>query len=324
MKLFLTGAAGFIGRSVTKRLLKYNNRVTTLLLPGEPEPAVEGSQVVRGDITKPDTLKGIMKSHDAVIHIAGVAGFQTWDACIAVNRDGTRHVAEEAVRSGIKRFVHMSSVSVYGSIPDTPIDESFPFKKIGDPYGDTKIDAENILNRFVSRGDLDLTVIRPTVVYGEGDDKFLPTLVQKIHEGKFRYIGNGKNSVDLIHVDDLSRFVWMVIHEPRSIGKIYNLTNPINPSWRGMVTEIATELGRPVPNGCFPYRLAYATALAMEKISKLTGNPPQLSRYAVRLVGRQYHYLTTRMQEDMEFTPEIPLMDGIRNCLSSGGLEYSR
>jgi len=317
MNVFVTGASGFIGQSIVKKLLQGGYSVTALLLPQEPQSLAAGTTIVRGDVTRPETLAGKIKGTDAIIHLAGVVGFQTWKNCLAINRDGTANIAREAMSSGVRRFIHMSSVSVYGRTPHVPIREDFPLKKIGDPYGDTKIDGENILREPEGQGKLDLTIIRPTVVYGPGESKFLPTLLDNLRGGKFRIIGDGEQPVDLIHIDDLAAFVLRVIQEPRTIGRTYNMTNLNNPSWNEMVKMLCSELGIPAPRKHIPYKTAYRVARISEAISGLTGKPPRLSRYSVRLVGRPYHYLVDAARQELDFTPSIDLMTGLRECLTT-------
>jgi nucleoside-diphosphate-sugar epimerase len=315
MNAFVTGASGFIGQAIVRKLLQGGHSVVALLLPQEPESLAAGTTVVRGDVTRPVTLSGTMKGSDAVIHLAGAVGFQTWKNCLATNRDGTANVVHEAVSSGIRRFIHMSSVSVYGRTPDVLIREDFPLKKIGDPYGDTKIDAENILREVERQGTLDLTVIRPTVVYGPGDNKFVPVLLRNLLSGKFRVIGDGEQTVDLIHVDDLAAFVLRVLEGPRTIGRTYNMTNLGNPSWNEMVKQLSAELDVPAPRRHISYRTAYRLAGVLEAISAVTGKPPRLNRYSVRVVGRPYHYLIDAARQDLGFTPSIDLMNGLKECV---------
>ncbi|MBW1893325.1 MAG: NAD(P)-dependent oxidoreductase, partial [Deltaproteobacteria bacterium] len=212
MKIFITGGTGFLGKTIVKKLLADGHNVTCLLLPDDDSSSVTGAEIIRGDITRPDTLTHKTAGHDAIVHLAGAVGYgQTWDNCNRLNRDGTSNIAEEAVRSGARRFIHMSSVSVYGRVSGTPIPEDFPVTKIKDPYGDTKIDAENILKKYVKNGDLDLTVIRPTMIYGPGDTLFLPKVIENIKGGKARIIGKGDNRVDCIHISDVADFVSMII-----------------------------------------------------------------------------------------------------------------
>ena len=306
MNIFITGATGFIGKALVNRLLEDNHKVTSLLLPGDQTLPSEGSAILRGDITDPESLAGKIRGHDVVVHLAGAVGYsQKWKTCIALNRQGTHNVVSETIRTGVRRFVHMSSVSVYGRVPEVPIDEDFPLKKIGDPYGDTKIAAEQILRLHESRREIDLTVIRPTVIYGPGDTLFLPRLIENLKGEYPRIIGNGRNTVDLIHVTDVAEFVSLVIRTPGSVGKTYNLTHPGNPTWKALLTAVASVLGVRAPEKRLPYRLAMVVAIWLELVTLVTGKPPRLTRYAVRNVGRQYRYLTDRMQHEFGFTPAI-------------------
>jgi nucleoside-diphosphate-sugar epimerase len=317
MRIFMTGASGFIGQVIVRHLLNERHSVVALMLPQEPERLAGGASIVRGDVTRAETLSGAMKNVDAVIHAAGSVGFQTWQNCIAINRDGTRNVVREAVHSGVRRFIHLSSVSVYGRTPDMPIREDSPLKKIGDPYGDTKIDAECILQEHARQGNLDLTIIRPTVVYGPGDNKFLPTLLANLQGGAFRIIGNGNQAVDLVHVDDLAALVLRVLNEPRTAGKAYNVTNPGNPSWNDMIRMVSSELGMPMPQRHLSFRTAYRLAGIMEWFSRLSRKAPRLNRYTIRVVGRSYHYLTDAAQRDLGFAPSIDLLDGLKECMKT-------
>jgi len=314
MKIYMTGATGFIGKKIVRKLRDEEHDVIALLLPDEAHDFPDVT-IVRGDITRPESLEGTMCECDTVVHLAGAVGYGLkMRESKKINKEGTYNVAREAVRSGIRRFIHFSSVSVYGRVPDVAITEEFPLTKIGDPYGDTKIDAEHVLNGFVRDGFLDLTIIRPTVIYGPGDDKFLPKLIENIRSGRARIIGKGDNSVDLIHVSDVADCVSFLLREERTIGKIYNVTNRNNPTWKELLELIATEMGLPVPDKHIPYTLAFLVAGVMECVSFFSKKAPRLTRYAVRVVGRQYHYLTNRLQED-GFTPVMDLREGIRRCV---------
>jgi len=315
MKVFITGGSGFIGKAVLKNLLSQKHTVTAFLLPKEPSELVPGTSVARGDLTDPESIQGILDGHDAVIHLAGLVGFQSWKDCILINQQGTRNIVEETKKAGVKRFIHMSSVSVYGRVPDVEIDEDFPYKKIRDPYGDTKIEGEKLVRKLMEDGDTHVTIIRPTAVYGPGDKKFLPKLVENLRSGKFKMIGSGEHSVDLVHVQDVADFVVHLLENERSYGRVYNIANPDNPSWNEFLKMATTELDIPVPEGHLPYHLAFLAAYVMEVISKISSKSPRLSRYAVRLVGRQYHYNIHRMKEELGFIPSVKLLEGMRDCI---------
>jgi len=316
MRIYITGASGFLGKALVPLLLDQQHDVTMLLLPGEPPPSWDGVNIVRGDITDPASLSGTLRGHDALIHLAGIVGYgQRWDTCIRVNVLGTKNLVRAAISSGVRRFIHLSSVSVYGRVAEQDINEEFPFKKINDPYGDTKIDAEDILWDHSHQGDIDLTILRPTVIYGPGDDKFLPRLMDNLRGRRSPMIGSGKNRVDLIHVSDISQLITTVLATPASIGQAYNVTNPDNPNWQNFMGIVSTAMKQPAPTRKLPYSLALIVAGAMELWAKITGQDPKFTRYAVTVIGRHYHYNTDKMTKVLGFSPSIKLEEGITQCV---------
>jgi nucleoside-diphosphate-sugar epimerase len=311
-RIIITGASGFIGKAVVERLLNDDYRLSLLYLPGEPTEEVANLNIIRGDITLSDTLTGKLREHDTLVHVAGSVGFQTWKACRSVNIEGTRNILTEAAQAGIRRVIHMSSVSVYGRVPDTAITEDQPFKKIGDPYGDTKIEAEYLVRQIAKENGMDYTILRPTAVYGKGDKKFLPTLIQNLESGKFKMMGDGKHSVDLVNVIDVAEAVSLVLEKEISIGQTYHIANQENPTWNEFLQAVAEELNLSYHSRHIPFWLAYRVAGLMEAIARITGKPPRLSRYAVRLVGRQYHYVIDKAIDELGFAPSVKLLEGIR------------
>jgi nucleoside-diphosphate-sugar epimerase len=222
---------------------------------------------------------------------------------------------KKAVNAGVIRLIHMSSVSVYGREPDISITEQHPLKKIRDPYGDTKIQAEQMVRRYAEKNRIDLTVLRPTAVYGEGDNKFLPQLIENLQSGKFRMMGDGKHSVDLVNVADVAEAVYLALLRPESTGQTYNIANEKNPSWNQFLKAVSEELEIPFTKRYISYKLAFRVAALMEFLSVFTPRSPRLSRYAVRLVGRQYIYSIAKARKELGFEPSIDLITGIRECI---------
>lgn len=314
-RIFITGASGFIGKAVVERLLRDDHQLSLLYLPEEPAEKFSDLNIIRGEITRADTLTGKLSGHDTLIHIAGSVGYQTWKNCRLVNIEGTRNILTEAADSGIRRVIHMSSVSVYGRVPDIAITEEQPFKKIGDPYGDTKIEVEYLVRQIAEENGIEYTILRPTAVYGRGDKKFLPKLMENLRSGKFKMMGDGNHSVDLVNVIDVAESVSLVLENDISIGQTYNIANQQNPTWNEFLQVVAEDLNIPPNNSYISYKLAYRIAALMEGISKITGKPPRLSRYAVRLVGRQYDYVIDKARNELGFNPSVELLDGIRTCI---------
>jgi 2-alkyl-3-oxoalkanoate reductase len=314
MRIFVTGASGFIGRNATRRLAADGHRVTALLMPEERDP-FSGVDIARCDLAEAAPDARLLEGHDAVLHLAGAVGFQTWKACRRVNVEGTRHIAQAAIAAGVGRFVHMSSVSVYGRVPEAPLTEESPLRAIGDPYGDTKIEAERILRELEAAGRLRLTVLRPTVVYGRRDRKFALNLIGLVRGGRATLPGDGRNRVDLVHVDDLTELVSAVLRSPATIGRTYNVAHPDNPTLDELVRELARLMDVPLRVRYVPFPLAFAAASLAELAAALTGKEPRLNRYSVRVIGRNYDYVVDRMLGELGFRPRVGLFEGFRDVL---------
>jgi nucleoside-diphosphate-sugar epimerase len=287
------------------------------LQPHENDP-FSGVDVVRGDLVAGDSLTGQVEGHDAIVHLAGAVGFQTWRTCRRVNVEGTRHIAQAAVEAGVNRFVHMSSVSVYGRVPNVPITEQSPLRAIGDPYGDTKIEAERLLRELEAAAKLKLTVLRPTVVYGRHDRKFALNLIDLVSSGKVTLPGDGKNRVDLIHVDDLAELVSAVLRLPSTVGRTYNVTHPDNPTLHELVCELGRLKNVEPRVRYMPFPIAFSAAFLAEQAARYTGKEPRLNRYSVRVIGRNYNYVVDRMVRELGFLPRISLFEGIKDVLEHG------
>jgi nucleoside-diphosphate-sugar epimerase len=247
--------------------------------------------------------------------MAGAVGYQSWRNCLSINVDGTRNIMRRAVKAGVIRFIYMSSVSVYGRIPDIPVSEDQPFKKIRDPYGDTKIEAEQLVWDYAEKNRIDLTVLRPTAVYGDGDNKFLPKLAENLRSGKFRMMGDGSHPVDLVNVKDVAESVYLSLLRPESIGQVYNIANEKNPSWNEFLKAVCNELNIPYHERYISYKLALRLAAIMEFLSAFSRKSPRLNRYTVRLIGRPYHYSIEKAREELGFEPSMGLIDGIKECI---------
>ena len=177
-------------------------------------------------------------------------------------------------------------------------------------------DLDGIL-AAVDENKIDLTIMRPTTVYGDGEYDFLPTLVKNLKRGLFRMIGDGRHTVDLVHVRDVAEVVYLALQNDESIGQTYNIANFNNPSWIRLLKTVSGELGLPFRERYISYKLGFRMAVLMEFFSKFSGRPPRLSRHTVRMTGRQYRYSIKKAESELGYAPSIELLEGIRQCLKS-------
>src|SRR5579864_4455606 len=210
MRIFLTGGSGFIGSRLAPLAVQNGHAVTVVTAVNNPSErarcdalAKAGIQVVVASLEDSAALARELQGHDVVIHLAAAqheAGapesyFQQ------VNVEGTRRLLDLAAKAGVGRFVHGSTIGVYGSAAAGSLDEQSPLAP-DNPYGRTKAAAEQVVRQFES--PLEWAIVRISETYGPGDMRLLK-LFRGIRKGRFPILGNGENLHQLIYVDDLSR-----------------------------------------------------------------------------------------------------------------------
>ena len=219
-KLLITGAAGFIGGDLFKRLHEYGLDVTgTVLYPAEADEMNNlGYRTTVLDLASEEVWDDLLKGVDIVFNLAAL--FQevenSEEMYHKVNVDGTLKLVETANRVGVKRFVHCSTVGVHGHVKQIPCTEQTPFNPM-DEYHRTKLDGELVVLDYaktLGEDGMIVTVNRPAMVYGPGDVRMMK-LFQTIAKGSFKMIGSGKVLAHLGHIaDQTDSFLWGAV-QPR-------------------------------------------------------------------------------------------------------------
>ena len=225
MTALVTGAAGFVGLSLVRRLRDDGERVRALALPGDrrlPELRALDVEVVEADVTDAAAIAPHFAGVERVFHVAAlVHGWHPWERYRAVNVGGTQAVARAARAAGARRLVHISTSDVFG-IPrhGEIIDESHPFDYWREPYPDTKIEAEQWLWEFHRESGLPISVIYPGWVYGPGDEALFPGFAQAIRDGLLVF-WQRDTKLAWAHVDNLADAIVMVGRDPAAVGQGY-------------------------------------------------------------------------------------------------------
>jgi uncharacterized protein YbjT (DUF2867 family) len=196
--LAVTGGTGFVGRILIAIAVAYGWQVRALAR--RPQPDQEGVVWVAGALDRPEALAELVAGADAVIHLAGVVNAATRDDFTVANVDGTRATLNAATAAGVKRFIHVSSLSAREPQLSN--------------YGQSKAASEDI----VAASALDWTVVRPPWVYGPGDSDSLD-LFKAAQRGVVPLPPPGRISV--IHVSDLARLLLALIDDVGSFGTVY-------------------------------------------------------------------------------------------------------
>jgi len=209
-KYLVTGGAGFLGINLIRYLLGKGYDVTSLdIVEFEYPDCKDRIRIITGDIREKNKVVEAIRGADIVIHCAAALPLYKREDIFSTDIDGTRNVIEEAHRQGVERFIQISSTAVYG-IPDHhPLLEEDTLNGVG-PYGEAKIEAENICKEYRNKG-MHVPIIRPKSFIGpERLGVFALFYDWAMNGCDFPMIGSGNNRYQLLDVEDLCEFIYIV------------------------------------------------------------------------------------------------------------------
>jgi len=215
-RVLLTGATGFIGCRVAEILALRDGWHVRAVIHNPANASRLARlpvELIHGDLQNETTLREIMTGCDAVVHCAVGTAWGQRQEVFKVTVDGTRKLAEAALAAGVKRFVHLSTISVYGndSAMTGAIDETTPVKPAsGSEYGESKAAAERAVQELVRRG-LPGVIFRPARVFGPFSRIFIERPLAAIAEGRFRWIGDPHVPADMVYVDSVVHAIGLAL-----------------------------------------------------------------------------------------------------------------
>lgn len=317
--ILVTGGNGFVGRHLVAALLARGDRVRVLALPGEDASGLEqrGVAVCRGDVRDAGSLTDPARGADAVLHLAAM--MDAWRPLRdyrAVNVTGTENVARAALAAGVRRFVHMSSSSVYGMGHGRPVDESFPLAPFRDPYPVTKAEGDLAVQRLIGTEGLPAVIIRPDQIFGPGDRLHFGAMADRLRAGRGILVGTGENFMPFVYVDDVVRGLLLGLDHDAAPGRAYNITNDQPLTQRQMLTAIAEQTGASPAARRVPYRALYAAGYLAERLASLApralpGARPPVTRLGVAFFGTDNRYAIGRARSELGYRPAVGLRDGV-------------
>ena len=299
--ILVTGATGFVGRRVVERLASNRENVRALSRGGGATMLPWGVKIAVGDVLDPKSLTSAMQGVDAVVHLVAVireVGDRTFQR---VNYEGTKNVIEAATKAGVDRVVFVSTV---GSTSDPDV-----------PYLYSRWMAE----QEIARSDLDYTVVRFTIGFGEGDE-FVNRLAALVKMSPLApVIGDGKSEFQPISVDDVGRCVVESIERHDLEGKTVDIGGPDYFTYDELIDLVAETLEVKVKKIHVPIGVMTPAATVMESLSP---NPPitreQLKMIAVGentsldSVEQQFSFRPLPVRGNIDYIKKISIGDAMR------------
>jgi nucleoside-diphosphate-sugar epimerase len=327
MKVLVTGATGFIGSHIVDHLLAQGDSVRALVRPARAErtPLLERERLVwsYGDLVDPTSLQSATDGIEVVYHAAALLTAHSDELMRLVNVTGVKNLLEACVQNRVERLVFVSSVAAYAPMRDLVVSEQAPLGGWG-PYGRSKAEAEALIRSYADSFRLAYSIVRPCVVYGEGDhNNFTPRLLRLLRRAVIPVLNGDDPHMITVHAADIAQAIILAGTHPKALGQAYNVTGGAPTSLRelaGIYAELTGERKRllPIP------RLGVRTALlARWLLANLRHR--RWEQVAERFRAREYQrsfflrshqYDISKARGELGYEPGINLREGLRRTLA--------
>jgi nucleoside-diphosphate-sugar epimerase/2-polyprenyl-3-methyl-5-hydroxy-6-metoxy-1,4-benzoquinol methylase len=317
MNVLITGGTGFIGSRLALACVARGENVCVFAQKNTPPERQNcrhleqnGITIVEGSVTDPGAIARACDGVDVIYHLAAaqheanVPDKHYYD----VNVQGTRNMLEAAVEKGATRFVHGSSIGVYGISNNGPVRDDSPLEP-DNIYGITKLEGEKVARQFFDK--LPIVIVRISETYGPGDRRLLK-LFDGIHKGRFFHIGDGRNLHHLVYIDDLIEGLRLAATEEAAVGNTFVLAGPQAVTTKEMIQCICRAANVNMPRLRIPLWPLMTTAVVMEGVMRPLGIQPPLHRRRMNFFVKSFQFSCDNARQLLGYGPTVSVDEGIR------------
>jgi nucleoside-diphosphate-sugar epimerase len=324
MKIFVTGASGFVGGAFV-RGARERHALVAMSRSGTSDAKIAGLGAIPVRCTLEDVAAAHMSGCDAVVHCAAhVEEWGPWTEYWRANVEGTRHLLGEAEKAGVRRFVHIGTEAALLHGQDLiDADETYPLALDSPfPYSRTKAFAEKAV-REANRpaGGFETIVVRPRFVWGPGDETLLPILRRMAQQRRFVWIDGGRHKTSTTYIGNLTHAMELALTNGRS-GEAYFVLDGGGPvTFRAFLPKLAEAAGFALKGGEAPGWLIRATAFLAEKTWRtlpLSGAPP-LTRFGANILSRECILSDAKARSEMHYVPPFTREQGLEALAAAYG-----
>ncbi|MDQ2179814.1 NAD-dependent epimerase/dehydratase family protein [Marinifilum sp. D714] len=308
----LIGASGFVGTRLTSIIkedfeLKIFDKQVSHFYP---------ELVTIGDVRNQDQLDAGLEGQDTVVLLAAEHRDDVSPTSLYydVNVQGTKNVLEAMDRNGVKNIVFTSSVAVYGLNKKNPNEEhpADPFNH----YGKSKWQAEEVLREWYEKDpeNRSLTIVRPTVIFGERNRGNVFNLLKQIASGKFLMVGKGTNFKSMAYVGNIVAFLKYHLENVKPGYQVYNYIDKPDLCMNDLVTQVEKSLDKKIPSTHFPYWLGMLGGFGFDLLSSITRKKFTVSSVRVKKFCATTQFDATAAHSS-GFKAPYSLAEGLHNTL---------
>ena len=312
-RVLVTGAGGFIGSHLAADQHSRGRRVVALDLDPSRVAHLEQPgrfEIVQGDFTDPAVARRALNGVDTVFHLAAAhLGTRASEADHwRVNVEGVRGLADAAREAGVRRFVHCSTVGVYGRVQDPPADENSPCRP-DLAYERTKLAGEAVVEAAIRDRGLPAVILRPVWVYGPGCPR-TEKLFRLVRKGRFPVTKAGDALRHCIYIRDMVEAFDRAAEAPAALGEVIIVGDDVATTVRSLVDEIAALVGSRPPRS-LPLPVLRLAAVLGELIYRSLGKEPPISRRSIKFYTNSTAFDIAKARRVLGWNPRYDLATGL-------------
>ncbi len=315
MKIAIIGGSGFVGTKLIDAL-SAQSEVSIVNIdkqPSEAHPAV----TVLGNVLNPDSLSNPLIGADTVVLLAAEHRDDVSPTSLYydVNVKGMQNTLEAMKQQGVKRLIFTSSVAIYGLDKDNP-NESFPAEPFNH-YGKSKWEAEVVLQQWAQdHPDWSIGIVRPTVIFGEGNRGNVFNLLNQIASGKFMLIGKGNNEKSMSYIGNIVAFLQFLISQNTAGVNVYNYVDKPDFTTKDLVHHTGKILDKRIPTLRIPYWLGMLGGYGFDVLAFISRKKLSISSVRVKKFCAVTQYDSTKAMSS-GFQPPYSMQEGLRRTLAA-------
>ena len=328
MRVTITGANGFMGLHLVKDQLARGSKVQAVdvsvsrLQELGRNPLLE---IMRADIRDEERMCGAVAGSDIVFHLASahlsvaLPEEEYWK----INHQGSLMFVKLCHRSGVRRFVHCSSVGVHGAIKNPPANEDSECAP-DLVYERSKLEGERAIRQYAHENGYPVVIVRPVWVYGPGCPR-TAKLLRAIKKGRVFFVGRGPAHRHCIYVSDMTEAFHLCAEHPNAPGKVFIVGDHAAVPVRELIGVMASAIGAPVPWLSLPLSVVRPLCILAQRAFTALGKEPPLSERSIKFFTNNTSFDTSRASREIGFVPKVSLEEGMRlTCAAMGMAEPPR
>ncbi|PEL13603.1 NAD(P)-dependent oxidoreductase [Bacillus sp. AFS017336] len=317
MKVFISGATGFLGKHTTKRLSEMGYSVIAY---GRNEEAAKffinmsNVKFIKGDLNNSVLLNENIKNVDYVIHCAALAApFGDYSEFEKTNVEGTKNIVNAALLANLKKFVNISTPSVYFTNESRKnVKESDPLPtKHSNYYAKTKHLADLIIEDAIEKG-LPAISLRPRQIFGPFDHTIFGRFIQINEDGGIPLVHSGQVLMDFTYIDNVVDMIIACMKADHALnGEYYNITNDQPIYLIDVLNQLFIALNKELNTKNISPKLLSFIATSSELIAKFTKKPPKVSNHIANFLTYDYTLNIEKIKNDLNYEPKVSINEGI-------------